>query len=431
MHAARRQVKVRNTSPFTESGLTGSTVNSGVQQRATSPVGRLTQQLMRGWPAALVGICETMSKFADKPTTSGVSEALSDEVAGLVAQGREQDYLDAAHVAAVAREAELGPDEVDDLLMMLADLGMEVVEDPEAPLLTGEVVDTEDDVVAGLDLSLREHSRDPLNSYLAQIGRAPLLTAAQEVALAKRIERHDLAAKRTLIEANLRLVVSIAKRYDGCGLPLLDLIQEGNLGLMIAVEKFDYRRGFKFSTPAYWWIRQAITRALSDKGRTIRLPVHIIEAQNKLFATQRRLEQQSGREPTPEEIAVEMGIDAERVREIVRTNRVPASLETPNVEGEDSLLSDLIEDQAAIEPLAAAAEAERHEQVEELLGALTARERRVIELRFGLKDGLPRTLKEIGQEFGVSREWVRQIETKTLAKLRSFRDSQKLCEVPD
>jgi RNA polymerase primary sigma factor len=385
---------------------------------------------MRGWPAALVGICETMSKFADKPTTSGLSEALSDEVAGLVAQGREQDYLDAAHVAAVAREAELGPDEVGDLLMMLADLGIEVGQDPEAPL-AGDVADTEDDVVAGLDLSLREHSRDPLNSYLAQIGRAPLLTAAQEVALAKRIEHHDLAAKRTLIEANLRLVVSIAKRYDGCGLPLLDLIQEGNLGLLIAIEKFDYRRGFKFSTPAYWWIRQAITRALSDKGRTIRLPVHIIEAQNRLFATQRRLEQQSGREPTPEEIAVEMGIDAERVREIVRTNRVPASLETPNVEGEDALLSDLIEDQAAIEPLAAAAEAERHEQVEGLLGALTARERRVIELRFGLKDGQPRTLKEIGQEFGVSREWVRQIETKTLAKLRSFRDSQKLCEVPD
>jgi RNA polymerase primary sigma factor len=168
--------------------------------------------------------------------------------------------------------------------MMLADLGIEVVEDPEAPPLAGDVADTEDGVVAGLDLSLREHSRDPLNSYLAQIGRAPLLTAAQEVALAKRIEHHDLAAKRTLIEANLRLVVSIAKRYDGCGLPLLDLIQEGNLGLMIAVEKFDYRRGFKFSTPAYWWIRQAITRTLSDKGRTIRLPEHIIEAQNKLAA---------------------------------------------------------------------------------------------------------------------------------------------------
>jgi RNA polymerase primary sigma factor len=368
-----------------------------------------------------------VSKFADKPRTGDLSEALSDELAGLVAQGREQDYLDAAQVVEVAREAELDPDEVDDLLIMLADLGIEVVSDSDAAPLTGEVADTESDVVVELDLTLREHSRDPLGSYLAQIGRAPLLTAAQEVALAKRIERHDMVAKRTLIESNLRLVVSIAKRYDGCGLPLLDLIQEGNLGLMIAVEKFDYRRGFKFSTPAYWWIRQAITRALSDQGRTIRLPVHVIESQSKLLATQRRLEQQSGREPTPEEIAAAMGIDAERVREIVRTARVPASLEAQTGEGEDSSLGDLIEDQAAIEPLAAAAEAERRDQVEKLLSALTAHERRLIELRFGFKDGRPRSLKEIGQEFGVSREWVRQVEAKTLAKLRSFRDSQKLC----
>jgi RNA polymerase primary sigma factor len=372
-----------------------------------------------------------MSKFADNPTTSGPSGAFSDEVASLVVQGRENDYLDAAHVAAVAREAELGPDEVDDLLMMLADLGIEVVAEPDAAPLTGEVTGGDGEAVAGLDLTLREHSSDPLRSYLAQIGRAPLLTAAQEVALAKRIERHDMAAKRTLIEANLRLVVSIAKRYEGCGLPLLDLIQEGNLGLMIAVEKFDYRRGFKFSTPAYWWIRQAITRALSNNSRTIRLPVHAIEAQSKFLATQRRLEQQGGCEPTPEEIAAEMGIGVEKVREIVRTNQVPLSLETPSGEEQDSLLGDLIEDQAAIEPLAAAIEAERRLEVERLLDALTQRERKVIELRFGLTDGRPRTLQEVGVEFGVSREWIRKIEVKTLAKLRSFRNAQKLCEVPD
>ena len=219
-----------------------------------------------------MGICEPVSKFADKPQTSDLPEALGDEVASLVAQGREQDYLGAAQVAAVAREAELAPDEVDDLLMMLADLGIDVVEDPEATPLTGDLASVSGEGAAELDLSLGEHSSDPVRSYLAQIGGVPLLTAAQEVALAKRIEHHDMAAKRTMIEANLRLVVSIAKRYDGCGLPLLDLIQEGNLGLMIAVEKFDCRRGFKFSTPAYWWIRQAITRALSDKGRAIRLP---------------------------------------------------------------------------------------------------------------------------------------------------------------
>jgi RNA polymerase primary sigma factor len=388
-------------------------------------------QLARGLPLSQVGICEAVSTHGDKANTSELPEALGDEVVDLVARGREQEYLSVTQVAAVVREAALGADEADDLLAMLTDLGIEVVEDPAAAPLTGDVVGDGDEVVAPLDLTVRDRSSDPLRSYLAQIGHAPLLTAAQEVALAKRVERHDLSAKRTLIEANLRLVVSIAKRYDGCGLPLLDLIQEGNLGLMIAVEKFDYRRGFKFSTPAYWWIRQAITRALSNNSRTIRLPVHVIEAQSKLFATQRRLEQTSGREPTPDEIAAEMGIDGETVREIVRSSRVPASLEAQTGEEEGALLGDLIEDQAAIEPLAAAYDAERRAAVEQLLGALTQRERRIIELRFGLRDGDPRTLAEIGQEFGISRERVRQIEAKTLAKLRGFRDSQKLCAVID
>jgi RNA polymerase primary sigma factor len=380
-----------------------------------------------GLRLAQVGICEAVNNHSDKPEAGDLLEALSDEVVDLIAQGREQDYLDSAHVAAVVRDAELTPGEAEDLLSMLADLGIDVIEDAEAPL-------TEEAIGVGapeLDLRVLDQSRDPVHAYLSRIGRVALLSAAQEVALAKRIERHDMVAKRTMIEANLRLVVSIAKRYEGCGLPLLDLIQEGNLGLMLAVEKFDYRRGFKFSTLAYWWIRQAITRALSDKGRTIRLPVHVIETQNKLFAARRRLEQQGGREPTPEEIAVEMGVDAAKVREITRTGRVPLSLETPSGESEDSLLGELIEDQAAIEPLAAAGEAERRAQVERLLDALTQRERRVVELRFGFKDGQPRTLDQVGREFGLSRERVRQIEAKTLAKLRGFRDSQQLCDLLD
>ena len=225
-------------------------------------------------------------------------EALGDEVVGLVAQGREQDYLDSAQVAAVAREAQLSPGETDDLLAMLADLGIDVLEREEPPG-GGDESRQSGHVSVAAEPGVAGQMGDAVNSYLAQIGRTPLLTGLQEVALAKRIEARDMVAKRTMVEANLRLVVSIAKRYDGHGLPLLDLIQEGNLGLIRAVEKFDYRRGFKFSTLAHWWIRQAITRALSDKARTIRLPVHVVEAQNKLLAAQRRLEQRSGRSPPP------------------------------------------------------------------------------------------------------------------------------------
>jgi RNA polymerase primary sigma factor len=267
--------------------------------------------------------------------------------------------------------------------------------------------------------------------YLREIGKVPLLTAAEEVALAKRIERKDMAAKRRLIEANLRLVVSIAKHYAGRGLPLLDLIQEGNLGLIRAVEKFDYRKGFKFSTYATWWIRQAVTRAIADQARTIRLPVYLDEIINRLLRIQHQLARDLGREPTPEEIAAEMGITAQKVREIFRSSQQPVSLETPIGEEEDSQLADFIVDDGAIVPLEAVSESMRKEELNQVLSLLTPRQRKVMELRFGLKDGHPRTLEEVGLQFGLTRERIRQIEVKTMAKLKTYRESQRLRDFLD
>jgi RNA polymerase primary sigma factor len=363
-----------------------------------------------------------------EPTVGELPEGLSDEVVELVARGREQDYLDQSQVVAVLRAAALSPVEAEDLLSLLADLGIEVLDAGDAHPPGDEPADSD---AARADLEASEPAIDAMRAYLARINRRPLLTADQEVALARRIERHDMAAKRTMIQANLRLVVSIAKRYRGCGLPLLDLIQEGNLGLMLAVDKFDYRRGFRFSTLAYWWIREAITRALSNKVRTIRVPINVVEAQGQVASAQARLEQALGRHPSIAEIAAELEMSADRVREIIAANRTPASLEAPASEEDAATIVELIEDQAAIEPFALAAEAERRRQVEELLASLTARERRVIERRFGLADGRPHTLAEVGVEFGVSGEWVRQIELRTLAKLRSLRAAQNLCELID
>ena len=262
--------------------------------------------------------------------------------------------------------------------------------------------------------------------YFREIARVPLLTAVQEVSLAKRIERHDMEAKRKLIEANLRLVVSIAKRYSRTGMPMLDLIQDGNLGLIRAVEKFDYRRGYKFSTYATWWIRQAISRAAADQARTIRVPVHMVEQINKLIRVQRELQASLGREPTPEESAARMGITAEKVREIVRVSQEPVSLETPVGDEDDSQLSDFIDDPEAVTPVEAVDEIVQRELMAKVLASLTHREREIIELRFGFNDERPRTLEEVGQRFGVTRERVRQIEAKTLTKLRSFRDVARL-----
>ena len=290
-------------------------------------------------------------------------------------------------------------------------------------------VDDDDEIeVEKIDLSVPDgvSIEDPVRMYLKEIGKVPLLSAEEEIELAKRMELGDQEAKKRLAEANLRLVVSIAKRYVGRGMLFLDLIQEGNLGLIKAVEKFDYRKGYKFSTYATWWIRQAITRAIADQARTIRIPVHMVETINKLIRVTRQLLQELGREPTPEEIAAEMNMPVERVREILKISQEPVSLETPIGEEEDSHLGDFIQDDNVPVPADAAAFTLLKEQLEEVLGTLTEREQKVLTLRFGLEDGRARTLEEVGREFNVTRERIRQIEAKALRKLRHPSRSRKL-----
>ena len=290
-------------------------------------------------------------------------------------------------------------------------------------------VDDDDEIeVEKIDLSVPDgvSIEDPVRMYLKEIGKVPLLSAEEEIELAKRMELGDQEAKKRLAEANLRLVVSIAKRYVGRGMLFLDLIQEGNLGLIKAVEKFDYRKGYKFSTYATWWIRQAITRAIADQARTIRIPVHMVETINKLIRVSRQLLQELGREPTPEEIAAEMNMPVERVREILKISQEPVSLETPIGEEEDSHLGDFIQDDNVPVPADAAAFTLLKEQLEEVLGTLTEREQKVLTLRFGLEDGRARTLEEVGREFNVTRERIRQIEAKALRKLSHPSRSRKL-----
>jgi RNA polymerase primary sigma factor len=363
---------------------------------------------------------------ADSAVPGDAAPFFADEVLALLEEGREQGYLEAGAVAEALRDLDLTPEQLEEIHHIFADLGIDIVEgDAEAPEPDTEAK-TEEELLPKLDLSVKSASNDPVRMYLREIGKVPLLTAVEEVSLARRIERHDMDAKRKLIEANLRLVVSIARRHVGRGMPLLDLIQEGNLGLIRAVEKFDYRRGFKFSTYATWWIRQAITRALADQARTIRIPVHMVETINRFIRVQRQLLQDLGREPTPDEIAAEMGVTPQKAREVQKISREPASLHSPVGDDGDGLLVDLIEDTDAVSPVEEVGDIVQREQIGQVLDTLTHRERRIIKLRFGLEGEEPRTLEEIGHRFGVTRERIRQIEAKTLAKLKAYRGTQDL-----
>jgi RNA polymerase primary sigma factor len=349
-----------------------------------------------------------------------------EELHKLVQDGTEKGFLTYDEIVAGLEEVDLSKEQIEDFYTYLIDHSIELVEGEqhkhpphEQPALA------EEEKGPKLDLSV-EPSLDSLRLYLREIGKVPLLTADQEVYLAKRIERGDMGAKTHMIEANLRLVVSIAKSYLGRGLSFLDLIQEGSLGLIRAVEKFDYRKGYKFSTYATWWIRQAVTRAIADKARTIRIPVHMVEKLNKVVHIERQLVQRLGREPQPDEIALELEMTTEEVREILRMAQLPVSLEKPIGEEEESELGDFVQDEQAESPFDTASVQLRREDIEKALDSLPERERKVIELRFGLTGAQPCTLEEVGRAFGVTRERIRQIENNTLKRLETLPEAQGL-----
>jgi RNA polymerase primary sigma factor len=351
-----------------------------------------------------------------------------EELQKLVAEGTEKGFLTYDEIVNGLEDVELTKEQVEDFYTYLIDHNIELMEGEQHKTPPHEQPQPEDEKAAAapkLDLTV-EPSLDSLRLYLREIGKVPLLTADQEVSLAKRIERGDMVAKTQMTEANLRLVVSIAKGYLGRGLSFLDLIQEGSLGLIRAVEKFDYRKGYKFSTYATWWIRQAVTRAIADKARTIRIPVHMVEKLNKVVHIERQLVQRLGREPRPEEIAEELEITTEEVREILRMAQLPVSLEKPIGEDEESELGDFVPDEGAESPFDTASVSLRREDIENALASLPERERKVIELRFGLKGEQPCTLEEVGRAFGVTRERIRQIENNTLKKLESLPEAQGL-----
>jgi RNA polymerase primary sigma factor len=357
-----------------------------------------------------------------------------EELRDLISEGQERGYLGQEEIATRLEEAELSEDQTKEFYVHLTENGVEVVPAelgsltlvPESKEAEGGVEqEPREQSKQELDLSV-EPSLDSLRLYLRSIGKVELLTAPEEVSLARRIERGDMDAKEQMVKANLRLVVSIAKGYLGRGLTFLDLIQEGSLGLIRAVEKFDYRRGYKFSTYATWWIRQAVTRAIADKARTIRIPVHMVEKLNNVVQVERQLVQRLGREPIAEEIADELRCTPREVRDVLRISQLPVSLEKPIGEDEDSALGDFVEDEAAESPFESATVIMQRENVWHALAVLPERERQVIEMRYGLTGGRPRTLEEVGQSFGVTRERIRQIENNTLRKLQKLPEAQRL-----
>jgi RNA polymerase primary sigma factor len=354
----------------------------------------------------------------------------SEELRSLISQGRERGYLTFEQIAGTLEEVEVTKEQVQDLHAYLIEHGVDVIAEDglTAYKEAKEGAQPGNAKKPELDLTV-EPSLDALRLYLRSIGRVELLTAAEEIALAKRIERGDMSAKRHMVEANLRLVVSIAKGYLGRGLGFLDLIQEGSLGLIRAVEKFDYRRGYKFSTYATWWIRQAVTRAIADKARTIRIPVHMVEKLNRVTHVERQLVQRMGREPEPAEIAAELDITVREVRDILRVAQMPVSLEKPVGDEEESELGDFVADDRTEEPFDTATERLQREDIQRALDALPERERQVIELRYGLRGHEPLTLEEVGRAFGVTRERIRQIENNTLKKLKQLPEAQRLREL--
>ncbi len=352
-----------------------------------------------------------------------------DELRTLIAQGRERGYLTFEEIAGTLEEVEVTKEQVQRLHTYLVEHGVDVIAgDGLTAYKEAKAAQPDAPKKPELDLTV-EPSLDSLRLYLRSIGRVELLTADQEIALAQRIERGDMIAKRHMVEANLRLVVSIAKGYLGRGLSFLDLIQEGSLGLIRAVEKFDYRRGYKFSTYATWWIRQAVTRAIADKARTIRIPVHMVEKLNRVAHVERQLVQRLGREPEPAEIAAELKWSVREVRDILRVAQLPVSLEKPIGDEEESELGEFVADDTAESPFESATESLQREDVQRALDALPERERQVIELRFGLRGHEPLTLEEVGRAFGVTRERIRQIETNTLKKLKQLPEAQRLREL--
>jgi RNA polymerase primary sigma factor len=354
-----------------------------------------------------------------------VAEDYEKELAALIKKGKEQGFVSQEEILGTFPSVEENIEKLDELYATLLEAGIEVTENRKEMIWGGDTED-EDDAPETATAELSDLADDSVRMYLREIGKIPLINHEREIELAKKILRGDKKAKKDLAEANLRLVVSIAKRYIGRGLDLLDLIEEGNTGLLRAVEKFDHTRGYKFSTYATWWIRQAITRAIADQSRTIRIPVHMVETINKMIRTERQLVMELGREPLPEEIAAEMGMDVDKVNYIMKIKQDTIPLESPVGEEEDSVLADFIEDQDSVTPVEAATYELLKEHITEVLGLLTPREQKILRMRFGLDDGKAHTLEETGQEFGVTRERIRQIEAKALAKLKKHRDSKKL-----